>query len=201
VRVLGSLREDEVIALFLRAEVGSSRFASALLKVLVRDGIDRVLVDRPDLLNQHQNEYRRALLSELRGWGANCGLFAGFPAPVAWCRAALAWDEMMTVRYANLPHWLYLSGGSRRPRDAAKRFRAGHMPEIDLNFYRVIGNALSVGTAPQELIMVSSVDGGDSVLVDGHARMTALALADQPPLLQLTAIVAFTDGLQGWAGY
>lgn len=200
-QVLGSVIEREVVAAFLRAEIGSSRFGPALVEILHRDGVSRELIEHPDLDDPFGNEYRRALLSELRGWGENRGLFKGFPAPVAWCRAAVEWDELMNVRYANLDHWVYLSCGTRRPGDAAKRLRSGLTPEVDLGFYREITNALSLGTAPLELIMVSAADGSDSVLIDGHARITALLLADQPAFSQLTTFMGFADSLEGWMGY
>jgi hypothetical protein len=201
VRVEGFLYEEEVIAIFLQAEIGSSRFARALLEILRRDRMDRVVVDRPDLGDDRENKYRQAVLSELRDWGTSCGFFAGFPARVNWCRATLSWDELMMVRYANLPHWLYLSGGSRSARDAARRLRASLMPEIDLNFYEAIGNALSRGAAPHDLIMAGSSDGNGFVLIDGHARLTALALADQSSLREFSTVIALTEDLFGWVGH
>lgn len=200
-QVLASVREAEVVAAFLRAEINSSRFRPALVEILRRDGVGQAFIELPDLDDPIGNENRRSLLSELRGWGENRGLFTGFPAPVAWCRAAFACSELMDVRYANLDHWHYLSGGSRRPGDAARRLRSGLVPEIDLSFYQAVAYTLSLRTAPQELIMVSNVDGGDLVLVDGHARITALFLADKPALPQLTTFIAFADGLEGWVGY
>jgi hypothetical protein len=47
-------------------------------------------------------------------------LFLGFPAGIEWFRAALERDEVLEVLYVNWDWWLRLSGGSRRPRDAAR---------------------------------------------------------------------------------
>ena len=78
-RIVEPVAEDEVVALFLKTEIESVRFRGAILKLLLRDGMDRAIVDDPDTSDAGKNAYRRGLLGEFRGWGRNQGMFDGFP--------------------------------------------------------------------------------------------------------------------------
>jgi hypothetical protein len=44
--------EDEMVAIFLRTEITSTRFAQDILAILVRDGQPRTIVEQPNLADQ-----------------------------------------------------------------------------------------------------------------------------------------------------
>jgi hypothetical protein len=48
-KILHHIREDEVIATFLRAEVGSGRYGEKLRGLLTRDPRDEAVARHPDL--------------------------------------------------------------------------------------------------------------------------------------------------------
>src|SRR6188768_3860426 len=69
-----------MIATFLRAEVGSSRFRDRLDQALERLGLTLDLIRFPDTNNEVENHLRRDLLVEYRGWGQEESVFGGLPA-------------------------------------------------------------------------------------------------------------------------
>jgi hypothetical protein len=92
---------------------------------LARDGRDLDLLRRPNLGDAGDNSYRRRLLEEHRAYERREGLFLDFPRRIDWFRAALNRDEVLDILFIDWDWWLDLSGGSRRPRDAARRIRDG----------------------------------------------------------------------------
>ena len=125
VRVLGMCGEDEMVACFLRGELSSRRFGRNLRSHVAAAGHAEQLLTRPDLSDAGANFARRALLAATRGYGENRDLFENFPTHVTWTRALLSPDEAAGVRYVDYSYWVELSGGSRRPTDAAARVNAG----------------------------------------------------------------------------
>ena len=120
-RVVAAASENEMITVFLRGELGSTRFDAAVDAALAELGADERLVLQPDLEDERENALRRAAA---RDYGRSQGLFHGFPDDVRWQRATLTPDEVLVVRYIDYDYWVELSGGSRRPLDAAERIRA-----------------------------------------------------------------------------
>src|SRR3954470_20808890 len=125
VQVLGVSSEDEVVACFLSGELASRRFGQNLRSHLAAARQAEQLLTHPDLSDTGANFARRALLAATRGYGENRDLFENFPTHVTWTRALLSADEAASVRYLDYSYWVELSGGSRRPTDAAARIRAG----------------------------------------------------------------------------
>ncbi|MEV7075736.1 hypothetical protein [Streptomyces sp. NPDC093990] len=180
VRVLGASSEDEMIACFLGGELSSPRFGRNLRSRLEAAGHDEQLLTRPDCSDTGANLARRALLAATRGYGENRGLFANFPTDVTWTSAVLSADEVAGVRYLDYAYWTELSGGSRRPADAAARIRAGlrafdvpNEPFIDAS------HALTRGQRFPPLILVGEQQNRLTCL-EGHLRLTAHALAGFP---------------------
>lgn len=202
--------EDEVIAAFLRAEADDTgRYRDPIRQRLAADREPLVTVRHPDLGDPRQNAYRRRLLGETRGFGRGDQMFIGFPPCVEWHRAAMSSDELLEVRYiddrASDDYWVTLSGGSRRPREAAARIRAGIGPRWaigvwDLDGSEAVVRRLRDGSLP-ELILATTPWPGHIVVVEGNGRLTSLAL--HPDLLPDTVEVycAIAFGLEGWGLY
>src|SRR5690349_9521121 len=114
-----------MIAVFLRGELDSERFGGAIKELLARHGLEDTVVRHPELADAEANAARRRLLDEHRAYERREGLFNGFPRDVAWHRALLSPGEVLDILFIDWDWWVELSGGSRRPRDAADRIRSG----------------------------------------------------------------------------
>jgi hypothetical protein len=199
-RVLSRVDEAEVVAAFLRAELESERFGPAIREALARDGVVPALVGAPEVTDEGQNAYRRELLGELRGWGRGKWLFGGFPEEIDWFRAALTPDEVASVLYIDWDWWLTLSGGSRRPADAAARIRSGEAPGSP-EWHEPIARRLHSGRPLPELILVRAGPESRLVVLEGHVRLTAFMLFPEalPPELEL--FLGESEQIVSWPSY
>ncbi|MFJ6722428.1 hypothetical protein [Streptomyces sp. NPDC091259] len=179
-QVLGVSSEDEMVACFLSGELSSKRFGQNLRSHLAAGGQAEQLLTYPDLSDAGANFARRALLAATRGYGENRDLFENFPTHVTWNRALLSADEAADVRYVGYSYWVELSGGSRRPTDAAARIKAG-LRAFDVPNEPIVEatRALRRGERFPPLILVG--EGQDNlVCLEGHLRLTAYALLGFP---------------------
>ncbi|MFJ4317153.1 hypothetical protein ACIP46_18060 [Streptomyces lavendulae] len=197
VQLLGVSSEDEMVACFLSGELSSGRFGQNLRSHLAAAGQAEQLLTHPDLSDTGANLARRALLAATRGYGENRDLFENFPTHVRWARALLSADEAAGVRYLDYSYWVELSGGSRRPVDAAARINAGlrafdvpNEPFIDA------AHALSRGERFPPLILVGERQDNLACL-EGHLRLTAYALVGFPT--DIECLIGTAPAMGRWA--
>jgi hypothetical protein len=176
VRLLRPISEDEMVAVFLRAELDSSRYGERLRGFLARDGRVPDVLRRPDLDDPEANGYRRGLLEEHRAYEPRDGLFGGFPKRVDWFRAVLSRDEVLDILYINWDWWLTISDDTRRPRVAARRIRDGLVPGSTVEEHEPLAAALRGNPLPAELIVATTRERSPLVVLEGHFRLTAYAL-------------------------
>jgi hypothetical protein len=197
-RLIRAIGEDEMIAVFLGAELDSDRYGETLRTLLARDARAVDVLRRPDLSDPVENTYRRKLLDEHRAYEQREGLFFGFPGGIDWFRAALGPDEVLDILYIDWDWWLRLSGGSRRPRDAARRVRAGEVDGVSAEEHQSVAAALE-GSRPQpELIAVTNAARSPLVLVEGHVRLTAYALFPAYLPEELEVLLGISDQIAEW---
>lgn len=99
-REIERLTEDDMIAAFLRAELHSDRFGSAVRAAMLRHRLPTCAVEDPHVSDTRQNAWRLAVLRDYRRYGLDHSLFDGFPyGDVVWSRAALTPDEVLAIRY------------------------------------------------------------------------------------------------------
>jgi hypothetical protein len=209
-RLLRPASEDEVVAAFLRAEADDTgRYRDPIRGHLSSDGEPLDTVARPDLRDPRQNAYRRRLLGEMRGFGRGDGMFIGFPSLVDWYRAALPRDELLEVRYiddrSSDDYWVRLSGGSRRPLDAAARIRAGIGPRWAIEVWDPAGceavvSRLCQGSLP-ELLVATDPGIGRVVAVEGNGRLTSFALFSERLPQAIEVFCAIAEGIDSWGLY
>ena len=180
--------EAEMIALFLRTELPAARFRDTLRALLQSHGLPESVITDPDLGDDAENQVRLRLLTEHREYGTRTGLFEGFPDDVSWQWMAITSAELVTVRYLDYDYWVELSGGTRLAVDAAPRIRAGVAPfGVPSDWALGMAREVARGARFPPLILVTTGPGGDLVVLEGHARLTAYMLArDQlPPELEV----------------
>jgi hypothetical protein len=199
-RILRPVSEAEMVACFLRAELDSPRFRDQLLVLLAGDGQDASLVTQPRVGNPSEDAYRESLLDRHRAWTRREGLFSGFPRQVDWFRAALTPDEVLAIFYINWDWWLRVSGGTRRPVDAARRIREGAIRGSTTEDHEPIAAKLREGEG-RELIAVAPPDHSKLVLVEGHVRLTAYALYPQALPDEMEILLGISDEIELWSEF
>lgn len=200
-RRLSSVSEEEMIALFLRCELDSERFGADLLDALEQQRLALSIIESPDLSDDVENRQRRNLLGEIRGFKRNASLFRMFPDEVHWSRVMLTEQELQEVLYTSYDYWVELSGGSRSPADAAKTIRRGveifNQPN---EAFWSAARALEEGKHFEDMIFMTH-DGKRLVVLEGHLRLTALALARDKMPEELEAIVGQSSRMTAWPLY
>jgi hypothetical protein len=194
IRLLHRISEDEMIATFLRAELDSDRWGPKLRDLLARNGRDEACLRAPDLGSVDENRYRRSLLEEHRAYERRDGLFGGFPPDVQWHRAALTPDEVLGILYINWDWWLRATEGTRRPADAARSIRAGEIPGVTVAEHEAVATT-------EPLIVVTTPALERFVVLEGHARLTALALFPERIPPELEVLLGISDEMAGWSEF
>jgi hypothetical protein len=172
-----------VVASFLRAELASDRFGGELRAALARAGADETLVTEADLDDPDANERRRAVLGDYRGNYLGQALD-----DLTWRRVELEAPEVLEIRFIAWDYWLEITGGSRLPADAAARLRVeGERPEPR--------------SVSEPLIVVRAGAGERLVVVEGHVRLTALAMSPETIPAHVEILLGEGESVRGWGNY
>jgi hypothetical protein len=125
-------------------------------------------------------------------------LFRGFPAAAQWRRVGLEAADWNNVKYANHPTWVSLSGGTRIVADGARNIDSVVVAEDANRNIKAVAADLITGKRYPELIGVSGLS-SEIILVEGHTRATAYALAGLPECAE--CIVGSSPTMRTWAFY
>jgi hypothetical protein len=141
--------------------------------------------------------FREEILAGRRGWRIG-GLFHGLPDDLEWHRVGLAPEEVLAIRYIDWDWWLRVSDGTRSPRAAAHRIRAGLAGGVEAESLRPIAARLASDDPPPELIAIARPE-EPPVLVEGHVRLTSYALYPEylPPRLEI--LLGLSERAQEWS--
>jgi hypothetical protein len=200
-RILRDSSEAEVVATFLRGELGSPRYGETLRTLLREAGEDEHVLVEPDIGDPREDSLREALLEAYRSWLSREGLFAGFPERVDWSYAALGPAEVLSILYINWDWWLRISGGTRLPLDAAARIRRDEIPGATAEPNEPIAAGLRSADPPPPLIVVAPPDHSRLVLLEGHVRLTAYALYPQYLPEELEVFLGTSDEISRWSEF
>jgi len=192
-----------MIAEFLHQEYARhERYGARLDECLGQEGVAVRHITHPDLADPIANADRRRVFARYRGYGAGgTSYLTDFPdTGVAWNWATLGPDELLDSRYIRYTPWSNLPGGTRSPRVAADRILAGvDLPDRDVRVFLELADDLRAGLMVPPLILVSADDGATRVVLEGHTRITAFALAPEtipeeiPVILGTSPAIANSD--------
>lgn len=176
-KILGQSSEEEMIIEYLRAEISSKRFSDNVREAMKRLGLNERIVLSADLQSQEENEKRRELLGAVRGHGRDESMFERFPAVTDWKLCSFSQNDLEKIRYIHYSYWSELAGGTHRPTDAAERIRGGVCVYGQSNegFIRAASHIRNGGAFPTMFFLTADYE--DFVIVEGHLRMTAYAMA------------------------
>jgi len=189
-RLLRPASEDDMVAIFLAAEVASERYGPQITAILTRLGQPRGIAEHPDTRDEPANAVRRQVLAAYRDYPAG-DVFTGMPADVRWHHAALTPAELATVRYIDYGYWTDFSGGTRLAADGARRLGPWqHMPPGTI--YRQIAENLRDGKLPPPLILLGEPGPANLVVIEGHKRLTGLLLCPRWLPAELNVLLGIT---------
>jgi len=189
-RLLQPASEDDMIAVFLAAEINSGRYGPQIREILTRLGQPHGIAERPDTRDDAANAIRRQVLAAYRSYPKG-DVFTGMPAGVTWHRAALTPAELATVRYLDYPYWTEFSGGTRLAADGARRLGPWQDQPLG-SMYRQIAENLRDGRLPPTLILLGEPGPANLVVVEGHKRLTGLLVCPHWLPAELTVLLGLT---------
>jgi pimeloyl-ACP methyl ester carboxylesterase len=199
-KVMGSATEEEMVASFLRAEISSVRWARTILSLLQQYGLNRQLIDAPDLENVTENVARATILGDYRGYGQGHDLFQDYPplGTVRWQWVALSGEDVAQVRYIDYSYWNELSDRTRLATVAAENIRRGVVVfGVSNDGFWQAAIALMNGVRFPELILVRSEE-TSPVVLEGHLRLTAYLLAPEETRTEVMALLGTAPGFADW---
>lgn len=192
--------EPEVVLAFLRGEIDSERFGNDLRHALIDAG-GLELVRSPDLGSAEENQARRLALAAARGW-RDMELFQGFPEQVEWYHGVLAPDDLERVHFIDYSYWNELSGGSRRPSDVLATLQAGRLPtwltDLGTSWCFEFAAQLANAQLVDDLIVMGTPDLSKLVLLEGHARLTAIFVGQLQRHLTVRAYLGLSAAIKQW---
>ena len=193
--------EAEIVLAFLRGELQSPRFGHAVASALNGvGGLD--LVTNPDLNSERENEARAKALRTARGWGSGEGLFAGFPSDISWVCGIFDPEELEAIRYINYSYWVALSGGSRKPADVRPTITARDMPEwlenMGTEWCFELADELASVTSVADVLVLTTPQRGELVLLEGHARLTALFVGELVGGVEVRGYTGISPSARQW---
>lgn len=171
--------EDEMLLEFLKAEWSSSRFVASLTEALQKFSATPDIILSPNLADAGENALRRKVMGEHRGFGRNDDMFSHYPPDVQWKLCSFSRGDMDSVRYIDYSYWNELSAGTNLPSVAAREIREGRQVYGQSNegFFKA-AEALRQGAVFPHMIFLTA-DMERFVILEGHFRMTAYALAPE----------------------
>jgi hypothetical protein len=186
---LGPASVNEMVLAFVKAEVDSERFRNDYLAPMAQCGFDRhTLIDSADLESASQNRVRLYALTRAKG-----GLLRGLE-DVTWRRVALEKADIPRLKYLNHLNWIEFSGRTRLVSDGAKNIGSIQLPDKTNAQILKLADDFEKGRRYPELIAVAV--GKDLVLLEGHMRATAYALAGWPT--SVDCILGESPSAQKW---
>ena len=110
-------------------------------------------------------------------------------------------EEVLAIRYINWDWWVRISGGTRRPGDAAARIRSNEIAGVTAAEHEPIAARLQATEPPPELVAVAPPDRSRLVVVEGHVRLTAYALYPEYLPAALEIYVGTAPDMDRWTEF
>ncbi len=177
---LGSATEDQVILAWLQAEIESPDFQAYLVGNPPNPANLSAALKAarpPDLRDDDQNGLRRKIITSVYGFGQGAGTFQGLGNDIVWRRFGLSTDEVGEMLYARQgAAWPILAPATRKVAEGATN--VGHVYTGDQTNMVVLSLASGLCHSDKkvpEIIALRRPD-GHLVIMEGHARATAIAL-------------------------
>jgi hypothetical protein len=177
---LGAATEDQVILAWLQAEIESPEFQAYIVGNPPNPAnlsLALKAARSPDLRDQTQNDLRRQIITSTYGFGTGAGSFEGLGPDLGWRRLRLTTDDVGHMLYMRRSGpWQLLAPVTRKVAEGATN--VGHVFTGDGTNMVVLSLASGLCHSEKkvpEIIALRRPDGA-LVILEGHARATAIAL-------------------------
>ena len=195
------ISSDVMVAEFLRAEIDSDRFGDGVKKVLVDKGYSEELITK-SIYNQEDNEKRRSVLAECRGYCENKNIFENFPDDVRWFEGTINVEDLDSIKYIYWDWWLELTSGTRLIKDAVRNINGGkEVGELEVKRFAQILARIKEGKEISRPIIVAKDKDSQMVILEGHARLTAYGLDRTVFPEEMSVIFGFSKNMDKWDLY
>ena len=108
---------------------------------------------------------------------------------------------MQGISYINWDWWLEISGGTRRPSEAAARIRRDEIAGVTAEWHEPIAARLRLADPPAKLIVVAPRDLSRLVVLEGHVRLTAYALYPEYLPEELEIFLGTAEDMEWWTEF
>ncbi|KKQ90010.1 MAG: hypothetical protein UT14_C0046G0001 [Candidatus Shapirobacteria bacterium GW2011_GWE1_38_92] len=189
-KILHNITVEEMISVFLIAELNSPRWGKKIENILLKNKIDKRIVTSPNISNSRENSLRALVLGEFRGYGKKDGLFDDIDEVISWKKVLLESEDFKKIKYIDYDYWNELSGKTGFVVDGAKNVKKG-MEIFNVSnkqYWQILEHVKNGGKFPS-LILLSDKTGGLKLL-EGHVRLTGYLL-DNKNIGPLEVIVGF----------
>ena len=137
-----------------------------------------------------------------RGYQADQHIFQNFPDDVKWFEATITKDELDKVMYINWEYWLEISDGNRSPKYVAQKISSGKLPDDkEIRRFKTIAQEIKLGIKLPRLILIAENVSAQLVVLEGHARITALMLILESLPKNIEVIVGFSKKMMNYGLY
>ncbi len=199
---LGAATEDQVILAWLQAEIESPDFQAYVIGNPPNPAnlsLALKAARSPDLRDQAQNDFRRQIITSMYGFGTGAGSFEGLAPDLRWRRFRLTTDEVAEMLYARRDGaWRLLSPVTRKVAEGATNI--GHVFTGDSTNMVVLSLASGLCHSEKKVpeIIALRAPGGHLVILEGHARATAIVLEAHRFPRGVDAYVADGPSVASW---
>jgi O-antigen/teichoic acid export membrane protein len=166
-RKIRPVREDEVIAEFLKSEFYQEEFRQ--YRELYAE-----LVDHPDLSDERENSIRRALLFRRRG-----RLWREIPSDVEWWEVELSPEDINRLRVFARDQWLRYATPGFLLLDIARKVRErirSNSRDFFIGKLRSLSTEMALDAEYRSVILITVDEFTPLTILEGNHRMTAAAL-------------------------
>lgn len=199
----GAANEDQVILAWLQAEIESAGFQQYIIGDPPNPAnlsLALKLARSPNLRDAEQNRMRRQIIANTHGFGMGVGTFQGLANDISWRRVKLTTGDVADMLYASRSGaWTILAPVTRKVAEGATN--VGHVFTGDPTNMVVLSLAYGINHSDKkvpEIIALRRPD-GRLVILEGHARATAIVLEAQRFTHGVEAYVGDSPSVANWA--
>jgi hypothetical protein len=196
--------EAEMIALFLQQEYANHvRYGSRIEVCLTAERATSDLITAADLASAEGNDTRRRVFACYRGYGTGSPSYlTDFPATgVSWNWVALTPNDLLDSTMIRYIAEHELAANTRSVREAAGRIERGELASDFATRVRELVVLPRNGLQIPPVILVSADDGATRVILEGHTRLLAYALAPETIPSPIEVLLGTSPDIGRWDEY